>query len=585
ITYSSVETKQKDTMTNKLKYIILAVVTLSVTITFAQERENDSIEGGTVNVVKPYTPTISDAFKIKEVPTLNDSTTINKKEIKYNIFSIPVASTFTPAKGRAATVDKEKAVKLYDNYASLGVGSYTTILGEVYLNHAISRTERVGGYLSHHSSAGDIEGVNFDNNFAETGLNAHYSQKLRDYSWKVEGGFQLQNFNWYGLPDQDMDTFDVGHSFYTANIGGNIKFDDAVFKDGSVLFRRFGDDQDSGENRFLLKSGFVVPVADVVINTEVTIDYLGGSFDKNYFDDKELNYSNIIFGLAPSYQMKQDDLTLSLGVNLVYLNDTEASDGKFFIYPNITGSYRLVDELLIAYGSLEGGLNQNSYFDFAQENPFVSPTLFIVPTDQAYNASVGIKGKLSNSMSYNVNGRYLADNNRALFRSNAAIDGDAENYQFGNSFGIVYDDVKTFSIGGELNVDINRNFKLGLKADYFAYNTNNEAEAWNLPDIEASAFLDIQIDEHWFAGANLFFVGERKDVLIGAGGPFILPTATQVTLKSYFDANAHVGYKITDQLSAFAKANNIANQNYNLWVNSPVQGIQFLAGATYQFDF
>jgi hypothetical protein len=572
-------------MTNKLKYIILAILTCNVAITFAQEREKDSIDTDVVNVVKPYKPTISDAFKIKEIPSLNDSTTIKKKEIKYNIFSIPVASTFTPAKGKAATVDKEKAVKLYDNYASLGVGTYTTILGEVYLNHAISRTERVGGYFSHHSSAGDIESVNFDNNFSETGLNAHYSQKLRDYSWKVEGGFQLQRFNWYGLPNQDIDVFDVGHSFYTANIGGNIKFDEAIFEKGSVLFRRFGDDQDSGENRFVLNTGFDVPVADEVINTEVTIDYLGGSFDRSYFADQEFNYSNVIFGLAPSYQMKEDDLTLNLGVNLVYLNDTEASDGKFFIYPNITASYRLVDELLIAYGSLEGGLLQNSYYDFAQENPFVSPTLFIIPTDQAYNASIGVKGKLSNSMSYNVNGRYVADNNRALYRSNPAISGNSENYQFGNSFGITYDNVTTFAIGGELNVDVNRNFKLGLKAEYFAYDTKNEAEAWNLPDIEASAFLDIQIDEHWFAGANLFFVGERKDLFVTGVGSLTLPISTTITLDSYFDANAHVGYKITDQLSAFAKVNNIANQDYNRWLNYPVQGIQFLAGATYQFDF
>jgi outer membrane receptor protein involved in Fe transport len=571
-------------MKSNFKYIILAILTLNVAVTFAQERENDSIDTDVVNVIKPYTPTISDAFKIKEIPTLNDSTTIKKKEIKYNIFSIPVASTFTPAKGKAATVDKEKAVKLYDNYASLGVGTYTTILGEVYLNHAISRTERVGGYFSHHSSSGDIEGINFDNNFSETGLNAHYSQKLRDYSWKVEGGFQLQRFNWYGLPDQDVSVFDVGHSFYTANIGGNIKFDDAIFKKGSVLFRRFGDDQDSGENRFTLKTGFDVPVADEVINTEVTIDYLGGSFDKSYFGDEELNYSNVIFGVAPSYQMKEDDLTLNLGVNLVYLNDTEASDGKFFIYPNITASYRLVDELLIAYGSIEGGLIQNSYYDFAQENPFVSPTLFIVPTDQAYNVSLGMKGKLSNNMSYNINGSYLADNNKALFRSNTAIVGESENYQSGNSFGIAYDNVTTFAIGGELNVDVNRNFKLGLKAEYFAYDTDNEAEAWNLPDIEASAFLDIQIDEHWFAGANLFFVGERKD-LFSEQGVLVFTEPVTITLKSYFDANAHVGYKITDQLSAFAKVNNIANQDYNRWANYPVQGIQFLAGATYQFDF
>ena len=366
-------------MQNTFKHIALTILTLTVTIGFSQERENDSIDAGTVNVVKPYTPKISDAFKIKETPSLNDSTTAKKKDIKYNIFSIPVASTFTPAKGKAANVDKEKPVKLYDNYASLGVGTYTTILGEIYLNHALSRTERVGGYFSHHSSQGDIDGVNFDNNFSETALNAHFSQKLSDYSWKVEGGFNLQGFNWYGVPDQSINTFDVDHSFYTANFGGNINFEDAIIKKGSVLYRRFGDDQDSGENRFILKSEFDVPISNEVVNTEISIDYIGGSFDRNYFTEEELRYSNVTFGLAPSYQMIQDDLTVNLGLNFVYLNDTEASDGKFFIYPNITASYRLVDELLIAYGGIQGGLIQNSYHGFAQENPFVSPTLFVVP--------------------------------------------------------------------------------------------------------------------------------------------------------------------------------------------------------------
>ncbi|MDG5492642.1 TonB-dependent receptor [Psychroserpens sp. SPM9] len=571
-------------MQHTFKHIALAIFTLTVSISFAQERENDTIDTDVVNVIKPYTPTISDAFKIKETATLNDSTTGKKKVIKYNIFSIPVASTFTPAKGKAATVDKEKPVKLYDNYASLGVGTYTTILGEIYLNHALSSTERVGGYFSHHSSAGDIEGVNFDNNFSETGLNAHYSQKLRDYSWKVEGGFQLQSFNWYGVPDQTIDVFDVDHAFYTANFGGNINFEDAIIKNGSVLYRRFGDDQDSGENRFVLKSGFDVPVADEVINAEVTIDYLGGSFDRSYFVNEELNYSNINFGLAPSYQMKEDDLTLNLGLNLVYLNDNEASDSKFFIYPNIMASYRLVDELLIAYGSIQGGLIQNSYYDFAQDNPFVSPTLFVAPTDQAYNTSLGIKGKLSNSMSYNISGHYLADNNKALYKANTFLGTAEENYQHGNSFGVVYDDLTTFSVAGELNVDVNRNFKLALKAEYFAYDTNNEAEAWNLPDIKASAFLDYQIDEHWFAGANLFFVGERKDEY-REEGVLVFTEPMTITLDSYLDANAHVGYKISDELSVFAKANNIVNQDYNRWLNYPVQGIQFLAGATFQFDF
>lgn len=573
-------------MSIHFKYNFLGFLMFCSLAVKAQEQQKDTIDTDVVNVVKPYTPTISDAFKIKETPKLSDSTALKKKPIKYNIFSIPVASTFTPAKARAATVEKEKSLKLYDNYASLGVGSYTTILGEVYLNHELSRDEVVGGYFSHHSSQGDIDDVNFDNNFFETGLKAHYAKQERDFSWKVESGFQLQRFNWYGLPDQSIETFEVDNSYYTIDIGGNVDFDESFIESTDVLYRRFGDNNDSGENRFVMNSLFAFPVAGETITTEFKIDYVGGAFSRSYFSETGIDYGNINFGLSPSYQLIKDDLTVNIGLKLVYLNYIEPSDSDFFIYPNITASYRLVDDIMIAFGGIQGGLTQNSYYDFVQTNPFVSPTLIVAPTDQAYNISAGLKGKLSSNVSYSVSGHYQNDNNQALFKSNPGTDERAEKYQFFNSFGVVYDDLTTFSIAGELNIDFNRNFKLGLKAEYFNYNVDRQGEAWNLPDIEASAFMDYQIDEHWFAGASVFYVGERKDQIGFQENLFdiaIMPKT--ISLDGYFDANVHLGYKINDQLSAFVKGNNLAGQNYDRWLNYPVQGIQLLAGATYQFDF
>lgn len=575
-------------MLKQIKYIFTITV-LTSTVTFAQERTKDTLDPEVVTVVKAYTPTVADAFKIKETPTLDDKTNTTKKEIKYNIFSIPVASTFTPAKGKAETVNKPKSVKLYDNYASLGVGTYTTILGEVYLNHELGRGENVGGYLTHHSSSGGIEDVLMDDDFIDTKLNVNYSKRLRDLSWTVDAGALYQKYNWYGLPQPYFDattanTLNGGHTFYGGNVGSKVKFEDVLIKDASARFRRFGDNQGSGENRFVFKASADVPIQDELISTEVTIDYISGIFDRNFYTNEELKYSNINFGIAPTYQLTEDDLTLNLGVNIVYMNNTEAGDSDLYIYPNITATYRLVDELMIAFGGLEGGLKQNSYYDFAQENPFVSPTLFVAPTDQKYNASVGLKGKLSNSIGYSVSGNYLNERNKALYSANPVLIGATEDYHYGNSFGMVYDDVKTISFAGELNVDVNRNFKLGIKAEYFSYNTDNQAEAWNLPDLKGSLFLDYQIDANWFAGAGLFYVGERKDQFF-VSGSLVAPPKETLTLDSYFDANAHVGYRLNEQLSFYLKANNIANQDYERWLNTPVQGIQVLAGATYQFDF
>lgn len=578
-------------MLKQVQNIIIAILTLSVTQSFAQDNRQtkDTINTEVVNVVKPYTPKISDAFKVKEIPSIDDAETAAKKDIKYNIFSIPVASTFTPAKGKAADVDKAKPIKLFDNYASFGVGSYTSILGEVYLNHAINRTESVGGYVSHHSSQGGIENLLLDDKFSNTQVNINYAKKLRDYSWNVDAGYKHQVFNWYGLPQPLFDqatanTINPQHKFFAFDFGGEIEFDNRTLNSGSMRFRRFADNYDSGENRFVMRTNFDIPLRDGELNTTVKLDYLGGTFDRNIFTADEVNYGNFNVGVSPSYQIKEDDLTLDLGVSLFYLNDTEAGKNKFYIYPNVTATYRMVNEVLIAYGGIVGDLIQNSYYDFAKINPFVSPTLMIAPSDQQYNAYVGLKGKLSNNMSYNIRGNYYAENNSALLRANPALIGETENYQYGNSYGMVYDDVSTLSLFGELNVDVNRNFTLGIKAEYFSYSTDNQDEAWNRPDFEASLFMDVQIDEHWYAGANLYYVGERMDQSYVVD-PLINSSPTTIILESYFDANAHLGYRINDKWSAYVKANNIANQDYKRWLNYPVQGIQFLAGTTCKFDF
>jgi len=575
-----------------IKQLLILVIVLQLSNAFSQKKKQpkDTINTQVVNVVKPYTPKISDAFKVKEIPSIDDAETGNKKIIKYNIFSIPVASLFTPAKTKAALVDKAEKEKLFDNYASLGVGTFTSVLGEVYLNKALNRTESVGGYVNYHSSQGGVQDIALDDDFSDANININYAKKGRDLAWNLDAGFRHEIYNWYGLPDNVFDpaqitNIDPEHTFFTFDFGGELQFDDKLINSGSIRFRRFSDDFDSGENRFVVKTNIDIPInRDESLNTNFKIDYINGTFDRSFNTLQEVNYGNFTANVNSSYQIIKDDLTLNLGASISYLNDTESGDNDLFIYPKITASYRLVDEILIAYGGVEGELIQNSYYDFANENSFVSPTLFITPTDQQYNGYIGLKGKLSNSASYNIKGQYYSENNKALFLANPALTGAIEDFQFGNSFGVVYDDVTTFSVFGEINIDVNRNFSLGLKAEYFTYDTDDQAEAWNLPDFKASLFLDYQINKNWFAGANLFYTGERLDQAL-VTGPLIDTTSVTTALESFFDANAHVGYRINQQWSVYAKANNIADQNYDRWLNLPVQGIQFLAGATYKFDF
>ena len=226
-----------------------------------------------------------------------------------------------------------------------------------------------------------------------------------------------------------------------------------------------------------------------------------------------------------------------------------------------------------------------TYYDLVQENPFVSPTLFIQPTDVPYDAYLGAKGKLTNSIAYNFRGSYISEFNKALFLKNPFNPGNNTDYSYGNSFGVVYDDVTTLSFFAEINVDVRRNFKLNMNAAYFSYSGDLQPEAWNLPDFKASILADYQITDKWFAGANVFFIGERKDLVPVRNNDFSVGAPTIQTLDSFIDLNANVGYRFNNQLSIFAKGNNLLGNSYERWGDFPIQGIQVLAGATYKFDF
>lgn len=585
-------------MTNKIQYKIAVLFLFAgLQATFAQKKD-ENIGTEVVNVVKPYTPTISDAFKVKETPTLEDDDNTKKEEIKYNIFSFPVASTFTPAKGRAASVDKSKQEKLYKNYATLGIGNYGTLNAELFVTENLNRNEYVGGMLRHLSSQGGINDLIIeDDKFYNTSLDLTYGNQQKDFSWNVDAGYHHQIYNWYGLrndfgSDLDpidraaiVDGIDPQQKYQNIYIGGRFSAKESIFKEATVKFSHFSDAFSSSENRFYAKPSVGFEVSGRKINADFVVDYIGGSFDKNYYDLGDINYGYTNIGVQPSFVYQQDDLTINLGAGLFYSMDNENSDSKFFVYPQITATYRIVGDVMIAYAGAEGSLKQNSFHDFAQENFFVSPTLGIAPTDQKYDIYVGLKGKIANNVGFNIRGSYKNEDQKAMFLNNPYNNENAnqEGYAFGNSFDVVYDNVKTISFFGEVKADLSKNVSFGISGTFNSYTTDDQAEAWNLPGLQVAANLDFNITEKWYAGTSVFFVGERKDVFSYTS---LLRTELETTtLDSYFDLNAHVGYKYNDRLTAFLKANNIASQDYQKWLNYPVQGIQVMLGASYKFDF
>lgn len=582
--------------------ITLFLLFTAVQFSMAQIKEG-TIGSEVVNIVKPYTPTISDAFKVKETPVLQDEEEQKKETIQYRIFSFPVASTFAPSKGKAAAVDPAKKEKIYDNYATLGFGNYGTANAELFVTKSISNSSYFGAMLRHLSSQGGIKDAALEDKYATTNVDVTYGVRERNLSWNLDLGFKNQMFNWYGLPNYSLFTdaiiqnIDSKQNYNAIAVGGKVNLKNSFFKQASTQFKHFSDAFGSAENHFFIKPQFDFKVMNQIVNTDFVFDYVGGDFERRIdLINSAYNYSSLNFGFSPSIFYQQDDLSVQVGASVFYAALNRNTIGmplnknSIYMYPNIKASYKLVGDILVAYAGAEGGLQQNSYADFVDENPFVSPTLFVVPTDTKYDIYAGLKGKLANTVAFNASASFVNQADKALFQSNKfdVTATNTEGYAYGNSFRVVYDNVKTIRLFGELKTEFSKNISFGINGTFSSYSTDAEAEAWNLPQLKLGSSLAYSINEKWYAGAQVFYVGQRKDLISMQSDADVFPPIFSdqiLTLNAYFDINAHVGYKYNSRLSAYLKGNNLANQQYDRWANFPVQGIQVLLGANYKFDF
>lgn len=566
-----------------------------------KETKKDTLTQVEINVVTSYTPTIADAFKIKKNPKVVLSKKSEKKKLKYTIFSAPVASTFIPKSGVVKGIDLGVKERLYDNYLAAGFGNYSTPFVELFLHQNTKHETDFGIYAKYISSEDGVDDALLNSGYRNLNLGGYYMKEERYFNWRV--GFDIENnqYNWYGLPALTFDVptlnaIEEKQKFKYFALNGEMTFEDAYIENARAKIYSFSDDFKSKELFFSLAADLQFPLTAISrklknLNVNTSLTYLNGEFAKNYLGTTKEEYSFFNFKVNPTYRFGDDQLKVKAGAKLYLAMDTKNSLTDFFIYPDIEISYPIVKSLAYLNLGAGGDLEMNTYKKFSDINPFVSPTLFMTQTNQQYNFFASVNGKFSPNVTYQIKASYKNEEDKPLFiRNNSKSDGTfiiansipLLGYEYGNSFNVFYDNVKTFSFYSELEVDVSKRMMIGANLQVHSYTLAGQQEAWNLPKIESTIYGKYKKDK-WYAGADLFFVGERKDVLYS--GIFPSTISGVQNLKSYIDLNLNGGYHFNDMLSAFIKFNNVLNSDYQRYANFTVQGFQVLAGVTYKFDF
>ena len=552
-----------------------------------------------INVITSYTPTISDAFKIKKTPKIILSNTTSKKKLSYSIFSAPVASTFVPKSGVVKGIDVGKKERLFDNYLALGFGNYTTPFIEFFLHQNRKFETDYGIYLKYTSSENGVKNTFLNNEFSTLNLGGFYLKEERGFTWKIGGNMYQKQYNWYGLPNISFDNNTINsiaakqtYGFY--EVESEVVFEDSYFDNIKGALSLFDDKFGSKEVGFLLKPSLKIPLGFISkslseLELQTNINYLQGEFEQNYLNNSNIKYSFFNLGIHPVYRVNWNKLSIKLGSKIYLTSDIENSLTDILVYPDLEITYPVIPNLINFYAGAGGDLYMNSFQKFSEQNPFVSPTLFLTQTNEQYNLFGGINGTISSNISFNVKASYKSDEDHALFvrnnsKSNGVFNASTSllGYEYGNSFNVFYDDISTLSIFGEIEIDASKRFSIGATIQTNSYTTTFQQEAWNLPKIEGTIYGKYK-NNNWYANANIFFVGNRMDVQYN--GTFPSTIASIESLDAFTDMNLNGGYHFSDFFSAFVKLNNILGTDYDRYANYNVLGFQALAGITYKFDF
>lgn len=595
-------------MFNKINSLFLIILFVSSINTISAQR--DTTINREVEVVKSFQPTIQDANKIYDMPKIEE-TEIQKPGFNYNINSQPVSNAFAVNPLKAASIGASPKIETGYGLVRAGVGNYNKPYGELFFNHLTSKKSIFGIHAMHLSSHGKLElegGDKVDAPFSKNLAEVYFNQFFRESVLSVNVDYNRDAFNYYGYPvnpvpeplmdeNQTVNYFGTKQAFSKGRISVKLNnpsieitdpffgfdFDYHYFSNKTGQNENFANlmahvQQPFGFATGLLDIGFIYNRADNVLN-----------FAKQMVDSR---VQSILF-INPAIYFDKKMFNAELGINAWYATDKDV-DGQFKVTPNILLNFMPVKNVFKVFAGIDGNFINNHYSKIAYENPFVDPEHDLLNSFEKIRFYGGFDGKFAAKTNFKIGFDYSLIDDQPFYYLEEYTYPDPNinpNPQIvDNDFSVLYDDLSLFKINLEIFHRSSGKLDLMLSGNYFMYKLDEQKEAWNMPDWDATFNVGYKITEQLSVSADFYLIGARKALIIDSQFQNLLsnsapppPIYKSYNLDTAFDMNVRGNYKITEKFSVFAQLNNFGFQKYQRWFGYPVQSFNFLAGVSYSF--
>lgn len=532
-------------------------------------------------VVTEFIPTVADAYKISNMPVIKDSVPPVSK-LTYFISPKKIPTPYTVAPINPAKMIGEPLQKLYNGLIKIGAGNYNTPYAEIFYNNGRSKKYSLGTRLKHFSSKANLEGYGFGGN-SENEMELIGKKFMRKHTLSGAMFYDRDVIHYYGY---DTASITITDSRYIkqryAYTGSHVALQ-SHYADTSMLnyslklkYYHLSDLYKTAENNVYVSGDFSGHYEKQLIHLPFTIDYYN---NRSAADTA----SSAIASLSPYISSKGDKWNLKLGIGMT-IEGNRNDKSRFIFIPSIDFNYNVIENIIVPYAGITGGLKRNSLKILTDENPFLIPDPLLKNTHEQWKIYGGLRGSVSKTVSYNTSTSYSKVGDMYFFVN--------KNYDIAkHGFDLMYNDALVWNIHGELQFQHIEKIKLLAKGDYNYYDlaavahhntdTTRTDIPWHRPSVQLSFCTNYNLKNKIIIISDIFFVGKRFAGERTFGNGLVLYRNKE--LKPIFDANFGIEYRYSKKLSAFLHLNNLGFKRYYLWNNYPSYKFNFLAGVTAAF--
>ena len=560
----------------------------------AQENELEPIGTQEVLVVKSYTPSLSDAFKIKSVPKLSDSLTSLEKKLVYELKKVPVISTFEPNKASPLRLQQRKSSTPYNTFFSGGFGNMSQLYFNVSSVIEMDRTQRFGINFYRDGFGTDLANSHLKSsqNYSRFGL--HHNLRNSYYNANSLLQFETSNTNYFGLYDRDWDPLILNSTNPESRrnyfkIRTHWNWYDDVLRGITFQADLTSDNFNSTEQQLGLQTDFEVDLGGGKLKSELHLQGFHTAFETSYFERTLEEYTQGKGTLNLFWQHSRNDVKLKIGAGAAYLFGVENSSSSLLYYPQLEVVYRKTGNFLSPYLRAEGGVQFNTYKSLTLINPYLAPTTLLTPTFSRYNTSLGIRSQLASVLNFDLGFIYDQVENFNIFER-LPFDKDHENqaYRLSNAYATRYVDTDLYGFKASLRIDLAKDNFVRFETRYRVFETNGNQELWNVPALEMNWESQFQWKDRLAFSLSGNLWGDRK----AAFRPIFIDqdlnsaqTPLPENIPIFISTTAHLTYKLTDQFDAFAKVKMNSQETHGRWAYYPEPQLLLLGGIVYKFDF